>query len=149
MKIKVKIIVITLLFSSLIRAQISIQFTFGQQPDWGPIGYENVNYYYLPEIEVYYDIHSAQFIYLHNGIWIRSRYLPQRYRFYDLYRGYKVVLNIPRNRNPYSNFYFHRIQYKNIPSGTPQKNIRDYKKSHIERGRGKKNNRGNRNNGNR
>lgn len=127
MKTKIKLIVFTLLFSGFTNAQIPVQVSIGQQPDWGPIGYQNVNYYYLPEIETYYDIHSAQFIYLNRGTWMRSKYLPQLYRGYDLYHGYKVVLNVPRNSNPYKNFNFHRVKYKNVKNNKFQKSIRDQK----------------------
>src|SRR6187431_1379452 len=54
-------------------------------PVWGPVGYDEVEYYYLPDIQVYYDIRLAQYIYFGNGKWIRSAYLPSRCRSYDLY----------------------------------------------------------------
>jgi hypothetical protein len=43
----------------------------------------------LPDIEAYYDIRATQFIYFGGGRWIRSRNLPNQYRNYNLYNGYK------------------------------------------------------------
>lgn len=45
-----------LFVSSLTQAQVSVRVTFGTPPAWGPAGYSNVQYYYLPDIEAYYDI---------------------------------------------------------------------------------------------
>ena len=79
-------------------------------PDWGPAEYEDeVEYYYLPDIEVYYDIRHAQYIYYGSGRWIRSRYLPRHCRNYDLHHGYKVVLNDYHGRTPYTHFHNHRV----------------------------------------
>jgi hypothetical protein len=90
-------------------AQVNISVNIGSQPDWGPRGYDYVDYYYLPEIESYYHVRDRQFIYLNNGRWVFSASLPSRYRNYDLYRGYKVVVNQPR---PYLHYKEHKFKYK-------------------------------------
>lgn len=92
------------------KAQVQVSINIGSQPDWGPAGYNYVDYYYLPEIESYYYVPTRQFIYLSNGSWVFGVNLPQRYRGYDLYRGYKVVMNSPR---PYYHFKQHRYKYRN------------------------------------
>ncbi len=43
-------------------AQISINVNIGSQPLWGPVGYDHVDYYYLPDIESYYSVPRQQFI---------------------------------------------------------------------------------------
>lgn len=78
------------------QAQVSVNVNIGTQPQWGPRGYDHVDYYYLPEIESYYYVPSRQFVYLSGNRWIHSRRLPSRYRNYDLYGGRKVVINSPR-----------------------------------------------------
>jgi len=72
---------------------ISINVNIGQQPAWGPVGYDYVNYYYIPEINVYYNVPHARYYYWDRGRWISARYLPYSYRNYDLYHMYKVVIN--------------------------------------------------------
>lgn len=89
-------------------AQLSVSINIGTQPAWGPSGYDQADYYYLPDVESYYSVRQRQFIYLSNGRWIYSASLPARYRNYDLYSGYKVVVNRPR---PYLNYSQDKVQY--------------------------------------
>lgn len=97
-------------FSKNSQAQVSvgINVNIGSQPVWGPVGYDYVEYYYLPDIDVYYYVPRHQYVYLSNGRWIFSLSLPVRYRHYDLYRGYKVVVNEPR---PYLRDDLYRVKY--------------------------------------
>src|SRR5678809_1729532 len=88
-------------------AQFRVNVNIGSQPVWGPVGYDHVDYYYLPDIETYYYVPTRQFIYFSNGRWIYSSSLPYRYRNYDLNRGYKVVVNQPR---AYQNYSLHRAE---------------------------------------
>lgn len=89
-------------------AQVAVNVNIGAQPVWGPIGYNYVEYYYLPDIEAYYYVPSRRFIYSNNGRWIFATTLPYRYRGYNIYSGYKVVINEPR---PYLRFGAHKIKY--------------------------------------
>lgn len=114
---------IFLFVSSLMQAQVSVNVTVGTPPLWGPVGYSNVQYYYLPDVQAYYDIRASQFIYLNNGIWIKARYLPGSYRNYDLYSGYKVVLNDYHGSHPYYYFNNHKAKYHKGYKGSPQKTI--------------------------
>ena len=109
--------------SNSINAQISVNVNLGLQPSWGPVGYSSVDYYYLPDIYTYYDVRNTQFIYLNNGVWIRSSYLPRQYRSYDLNSGYKVVLNDYHGTRPYSNYKNHKVKYYKGYKGSPQRSI--------------------------
>ena len=120
-----------------IHAQLSINLHLGTAPSWGPAGYDSVDYYYLPDIEAYYDIRASQFIYLSGRNWIRSRNLPRQYRNYDLDRGYKVILNDYHGSRPYSNFKSNRAQYHKGYKGSPQRSIGNRHEDH-----GNNNNRG-------
>lgn len=96
------------------KAQVSINVNIGSQPLWGPVGYDYVDYYYMPDIECYYHVPKRQFIYMEGSRWRFSASLPSRYRNYDLYGGYKVVVNSYRNfdhdRSYYSGYRNHRGQ---------------------------------------
>jgi hypothetical protein len=120
---------IILFASSAIHAQVSVNVNLGSPPAWGPVGYSNVDYYYLPDVEAYYDIRATQFIYLNGGTWTRSRYLPGPYRNYNLYNGYKVVLNDYHGSRPYSNFKSHKVKYYKGYKGKPQKSIGSNRKN--------------------
>src|SRR3970282_2790796 len=114
---------VILFASTTIHAQVSVNLNLGSPPAWGPAGYSNVDYYYLPDVQAYYDIRATQFIYLNGGTWTRSRNLPGQYRNYNLYNGYKVVLNDYHGSRPYSNFKNHKVKYYKGYKGKPQKSI--------------------------
>jgi len=77
------------------QVRVGVNINIGDQPRWRAPGYDYVEYYYLPDIESYYYVPRHQFVYLSNGRWVFSASLPSRYRNYDLYSGYKVVVNRP------------------------------------------------------
>jgi hypothetical protein len=90
------------------QVRFNVNINIGAQPVWGPVGYDYVEYYYLPDIECYYYVPTRQFIYLSGGNWVFSYSLPPRYRTYNLYTGYKVVVNEPK---AYLHFNDHRAKY--------------------------------------
>ena len=104
-----------------IKAQISVNFNIGAQPVWGPTGYNHVDYYYLPDIEIYYYVPRRQFVYMDNGRWNFTSSLPSRYSGYNLYNGYKVVMNTPR---PYLSFKDHKVKYAKYKAHKGQPSIR-------------------------
>lgn len=81
-------------------AQVNISINIGNQPAWGPTGYNHVDFYYLPDINCYYDVNRSQFIYPNGNNWLYTTTLPGRYRNVNLYNMYKVVVNRP---NPFRN----------------------------------------------
>jgi hypothetical protein len=119
--------------------RINANINIGNQPLWGPVGYDYVDYYYMPDIDVYYHVPERRFIYLDGGRWIFAAALPARYRGYNLYASPKIVINEPR---PYLRADVYRVKYKNW-KGPKQIVIRD---SHDDRYRnhpGRGNGRGN------
>lgn len=115
-------IALMLLMSVFAHAQVSVNVNIGTPPNWGPQGYDDSRYYYLPDIDTYYDVTQKQFIYDNNGKWLRENRLPSKYRQYDLYSGYKVVLNDYRGDAPYTYHEKHRANYPEGYHGSPQKN---------------------------
>lgn len=118
--LKLTIFGIFLLITNAMQGQVSVNINIGSPPEWGPVGYTEMEYYYLPDIEAYYDIRATQFIYFGAGKWIRSSRLPRQYRNYDLYSGYKVVLNDYHGRSPYKYFDRHKVKYYKGYHGAPQ-----------------------------
>jgi len=92
------------------------------QPIWGPTGYDHVEYYYLPDIEVYYNVPQHRFICWDGVRWISRSSLPSRYRGYDLYTSYKVVVN---EREPYRNNQMYKEKYSSNRDRQVQQPIRD------------------------
>ncbi|WP_367753721.1 hypothetical protein [Flavobacterium sp. WC2430] len=130
--IKLIAIGIVLLVTSATQAQVSVNVNIGTPPSWGPSGYDQVDYYYLPDVQAYYDIRASQFIYFGSGKWVRSRYLPRQYRNYDLYNGYKVVLNDYHGRTPYTYYKQHKVKYYKGYKGQPQRSIGNRNDNHKD-----------------
>ena len=136
-----------LLFASNVtQAQVSVNINLGVQPSWGPVGYSSVDYYYIPDVQAYYDVRATQFIFLNGGTWIRSSRLPQQYRNYDLNRGYKVVLNDYHGTRPYSQYKYHKQKYYK-GYGKPQKSIGYRSDNHENHGNDNRGNNGHDNRG--
>ncbi|QJB29799.1 hypothetical protein HF329_00135 [Chitinophaga oryzae] len=91
------LIISALAFVRPLQAQVrlNVNVNIGNQPVWGPVGYDYAQYYYFPDIDVYYDIPRRQYVYLNGNSWLFAPALPARYHF-DVYRGYKVVVNEPK-----------------------------------------------------
>lgn len=119
--IKIAIVGLFLIVANATQAQVSVNVNIGTPPVWGPVGYTNMEYYYLPDIQSYYDVRASQFIYFGGGTWVRSSRLPRQYRNYDLYSGYKVVLNDYHGRTPYVYYDRHRTKYYKGYHGAPQR----------------------------
>ncbi len=131
---KAKMIVVSLLAISLAatpkakgQLRINFQINVGDQPAWRLPGYDYVEYYFLPDIDCYYYVPQHQFVYLSNGRWVFSASLPVRYRDYDLYNGYKVVIN---RHNAYRNYIQDRERY-----WKPRDNHHDNWDNHHDNGR--------------
>ncbi len=114
---------IVLFFAGAAQAQVSVRFNIGSQPAWAPVGYEDSRYYYLPDVEAYYDVSNSMFIYFEGNSWIHRSYLPNRYRNYDLYRGYKVEMRGYRGNTPYYNHREYRAKYANGKNRFVQRTI--------------------------
>lgn len=99
-----------------------IALNISDQPVWGPTGYDHAEYYYIPDIDVYYSVQERQYIYLDGATWRYSVSLPASYSTYDPYHSYKVVIN---GSKPYSENEHHRSQYKSFRGVKDQPVIRD------------------------
>jgi len=113
------------------QVKVNVNVNLGSQPAWGPAGYDHADYYYLPDIDCYYDINKNQFIYYSGNRWVYAGQLPTRYRSYDLYNSYKVVINEPK---PYLHADVYRNKYRNNKSSHErQVAIRDSREENITR----------------
>jgi hypothetical protein len=77
-------------------AQVSLNINIGAQPNWGPRGYDYVEYYYMPEVNSYYHVPSKRYVYLNGNSWVHRKSLPKAYRHVNLYNTRKVVINQPQ-----------------------------------------------------
>lgn len=111
---KKKILPIAILFAIFLintadaQVRVNLNVNIGQRPAWGLPGNYTGDYYYFPEIDVYYNIPQRRFVYLDRGNWIYVNDLPRAYRGFDLYRGQKIVINDP---NPFIRPNYYRERY--------------------------------------
>lgn len=94
-------------------AQVSVSVNIGA-PAWGP-AVTTERYYYMPDIDTYYDLSSREYIYVNDGYWVRRRTLPVVYRDYDFYRGRTVVIHDYRGAAPYVHYTTHKVKYAKGP----------------------------------
>ncbi|WDF70633.1 hypothetical protein PQ465_09710 [Sphingobacterium oryzagri] len=120
-------------------AQVNVNINIGSQPMWGPTGYDYARYYYMPEMNVYYDVVQRRYTYPRGNRWVTVRTLPASYRHVDMYRTYKVVLN---QAHPWKNHRAVRKQYARYANNHSQRVLRDHrghdryeKKHHHKKGK--------------
>ena len=127
------VIVFIISFSGLTGCLSVSPMAGGEQysnPDWAPMYYPGVRYYYLPDIETYYDLSNQDFVYLDNGQWLFSNTLPSMYSSYDLYDGYEIALNIDVYQ-PWMHHQFYvsnypRYYYRNMYNNSSTKIVRGF-----------------------
>ncbi len=117
---KLSIVAATIITSMTFTGCVSYQTTQGNDaqyyqtynnPKWGPTYYPGARYYYLPDIESYYDLSTGDFILLNMGRWIYVKSIAPYYTSYDLFNGYIVVLNV----NVYQPWMHHQYYIRNYP----------------------------------
>jgi len=108
--------------SSMSHAQIGISINIGALPAWGPTGYDNAQFYYIPDADAYYDVAHRRFEYMQGGRWVSGAALPGQYRNLDLYHVHKVVINEP---HPWMKDNVYRTQYAQYRGKHDQEAIRD------------------------
>jgi hypothetical protein len=148
-KIKMRLLfvsaIICLLFgSSDAQVRVHANINLGVQPAWGPSGYDYVDYYYLPDYDVFYYVPTHRFVIWEGGRWIFRAGLPPRFGHVDLYSVHKVIIN---ENKPYLRHEFYRDQYRGFIGKHDQKTIREFHQSrgnidknrggHINNGRGR------------
>ncbi len=110
-------ITVTLIFSLCISdltvsAQIPQEGVNVVPPPWAPY-YENVNmirYYYIPDIECYYDVWNHEFVYLEDGSWMFGASLPPIYSWLDLNTAFIVLLDY-NVFEPWMHFHYYVSHY--------------------------------------
>ena len=126
------IIIIAVVFLACLPAatqaqvRVGISFNLGIQPAWGPTGYDYVENYYMPDIDVYYNVPHRLYYFYEGGRWIGRGSLPSRYGTFDHYRAHKVVMN---ERDPWLRHDSHKGEFESFRNRQDQTPIRDSKDS--------------------
>lgn len=110
---------------STTQAQVSINVNIGApavvvRPAWVPQSHVNVDFYYIPDIQAYYDVNASLYVYLNHGNWVRTRYVPVQYRNCDLNRAHRIALNGYHGSRPYAYYNNHNVKYYNNRNYSPR-----------------------------
>ncbi len=106
-----KLFVFGLLFITSTQAQVSVNVNLGTPPVWAPANAVVTQYYYLPDVDMYYDVPAQRFLYVKNGKWVRAERLPARYSGYNLRNGKVIYLTDYRGNTPYVFHKNHKVKY--------------------------------------
>ena len=129
-KILLSMFVAGMALSFSAKAQLSVSLNFGARPNlWLPRGYETNDFYFIPEVNSYYDVPDHVFVYNQNGRWVRSSMLPGRYRDYDLRRSRVVAV---RQQPPFWNDNGYRRDDNDYRSHDNGKHLGWYKNGRAE-----------------
>lgn len=104
--------------SSIEAQHVSVNINLDIQPAWGPSGYHYADFYYIPELNIYYDVNHGLFVYLSGRRWVSNIYLPKKYHKYDFYLMHKVVLN--DIYNPWVHNKYHKRSYAHFRNNRSQ-----------------------------
>lgn len=96
-------------FSS--KAQVSLSVHIGTPPVWAPPAYAHTTrYYYIPEIDSYYDAQNQGYYYNNGPGWVFSASLPGIYASYNIASLHHIRVNYYGAR-PYTYFASQRTVY--------------------------------------
>jgi len=86
----IRLFLVFFILTQTAHAQVSVQVNMANPPAWAPAHGARVQYYYLPEIDAYFDVHRERFIYYDKARWIRAKKLRKKINAYDFRKG-KIV----------------------------------------------------------
>ena len=119
-KLQFGLVGVVFLSAMQFQAQVSINLQFGAPPAWAPAERQESQYYYLPDIDCYYDVPASMFIYNRNGRCSRSHSLPRQYRNYNLRGGNVVYLTDYRGNAPYTYHTKHQQEFRGNRAERPR-----------------------------
>jgi len=99
------------------RAQVNVNIN---SPAWGPAMAPNTQYYYIPEIDGYYDVPAQQYVLLRDGRWARvvdAGYDPRTF--------HPVVVDYV-GAQPWVRIQEYRTKYHGNPHGLPPGQAKKY-----------------------
>ena len=94
---------LALLAAPSAQAQGRVSINIGA-PAWGPQVPYGTQYYYIPEIDGYYDLYAQQYIVFQDGYWVP---LPELYG-YDPYQFHPVAVGYRGNQPWLQSSYYHQ-----------------------------------------
>lgn len=85
--------------------------------------YEEVRYYYYPNLQAYFDTKVGLYLYVENGEWVESETLAPTFRGYSLKNGQYVMIKDYTGDEPYTMLAKHKAQYPADYSSRPKRDV--------------------------
>lgn len=85
--------------------------------------FEDVRYYYYPNLQAYFDTKVALYLYKVDGQWVESEELAPTVRGYSLKNGQYVMIKDYSGEEPYTLLEQHKKQYPANYSSRPQRPV--------------------------
>ena len=83
--------------------------------------YEEVRYYYFPNLQAYFDTKTAVYLYKENGEWVEAEQLSPTVRGYSVKNGQYVMLKDYFGEEPYELLEQHKAKYPADFSSRPKR----------------------------
>lgn len=116
--------------TKMIMGMLLFSFNFGQaQIELNTVDvsnnykYEDVRYYYYPNLQAYFDTKVGMYLYQENGEWIESEELAPTFRGYSLKNGQYVMIKDYTGDEPYTLLAQHKAQYPADYSSRPKRDV--------------------------
>lgn len=116
--------------TKMIMGMLLFSFNFGQaQIELNTVDvsnnykYEDVRYYYYPNLQAYFDTKVGMYLYQENGEWIESEELAPTFRGYSLKNGQYVMIKDYTGDEPYTLLAHHKAQYPADYSSRPKRDV--------------------------
>ena len=133
--------VVALAVAPVAQAQVNVNVNVGA-PAWGPPVPAGTQFYYIPEIDGYYDLYAQQYIVFRNGQWVPVAVIEG----YDPRVFHPVVLDY-RGRQPWAYVNAHRERYpRRVVVVQPNRGLPPGQARKVYREDWRNDNRGNNNN---
>jgi hypothetical protein len=124
------IIILLTMLSGFGTSSLQAQVVRYTNPVWAPAYYPGVRYYYIPDIEAYYDLSNQDFVYLDEGQWLFSYGLPPMYAGFDLFDAFVIALDVdvfqPWMHHQFYVSNYPRYYYRSVYKETEVTNIRGF-----------------------
>jgi hypothetical protein len=88
-------------------SQVSVNVNIGSPPLWGPSGYSNIDYYYLPDVQAYYDIRPRNLFILGGKLGDQGIYRDDTKTILCMDSGFK---RLSRQNTLYTHYKQHKVK---------------------------------------
>lgn len=85
--------------------------------------YEEVRYYYYPNLQAYFDTKVGLYLYQENGQWVESERLSPTFRGYSIKNGLYVMIKDYLGEEPYTLLDQHKAQFPADYGSRPKREV--------------------------